>query len=420
VENKKYDVVIIGGGVIGLFSAYYLNKQGRSVLVIDKGPKEEASSHANCGLVSPSHALPLNSPELILKSLKWLFRKDSPFYIKPQWNLNFTTWMLGFGLNSRQNKIKRSMEGRNSLLLNSRQLYDDFFETEQVNSNWSKQGIMFAFLEEKSFDEYVEKDLILSELDPLLQATPLVGADLRQMEPALSDNVHGGWWYEIDASLKPDELVSELKELLVNRGVEFANDTEVQTFEIAKGQITRVDTSKGSYYGSNYVLASGAWSPLIARQLDLNIPIIPGKGYSITMDKPGISPRMPCIMEEKKVVATPWKSSYRLGGTMEFAGYDSTLNPTRFGALKKAAELYMTDPYTDNVIEEWYGWRPMTNNDLPIIDFSKKLSNLLLACGHNMLGLSMAPSTGKLVSELLCDKAPHVDISFYSFRGNLG
>lgn len=419
MNSKNYDTVVIGGGIIGLMSAYYLNKQGQSVLIIDKGPEELACSHANCGLVSPSHALPLNSPELILKSIKWMFQDDSPFYIKPQMTSHFWSWMLGFGMNARSEKVKRSMEGRSNLLLNSRYLYDELFSDEDINCNWSKQGIMFAFEQEDSFEGYRSKDKILTELDSSLKAVPLVNEELRKKEPAINENVHGGWWYEIDASLKPDELVLGVRNKIQKNGVDFAFDTEVIGFETSVVGVSKVLTTKGSFKGNNYVLATGAWSPEIGRQLDIKIPILPGKGYSITMKQPDISPKMPCIMEEKKVVATPWNGTYRLGGTMEFTGYNSEINTKRFAALKKAAEIYMKDPYTDEVIEHWFGWRPMTNNGMPIIDFSQKHPNLLMACGHNMLGLSMATSTGKLVSEMLCNQSPHIDPSYYTFRTNL-
>ncbi|MDE0471035.1 MAG: FAD-dependent oxidoreductase [Ekhidna sp.] len=416
---NKSDVIVIGGGIIGLSCAYYLTKEGKAVTIIDKGPAFDASSHANCGLVSPSHALPLNSPQLLLKATKWLFQSDSPFYIRPQINPQFVTWMVGFALNVAKQKVMHSMHGRNQLLMASRKLYDHWFEEEQLECNWSKAGIIFVFKHKKTFENYQLKDEQIGLLDPALKALPLTGDALFKKEPALNETVHGGWWYEIDASLKPDELVRSLKVRLGEMGVNFSNETSVIDFDLKGGEIDAVKTNRGDFRGDYVVLATGAWSPLLTKRLKIKLPIIPGKGYSLTMNKPGISPSMPCIMEEKKVVATPWNESYRLGGTMEFAGYNATMNRVRFRALKKAAEIYLKNPYTDHVTEEWFGWRPMTNNGLPVIDFSDQYKNLVFACGHSMLGLSMAPSTGKLVSEMIIDKETHINPSFYKLRGNL-
>lgn len=416
--KKNIDTIIIGGGIVGLSCAYYLQKEGVEVAIIEKGAPKDACSHANCGLVSPSHALPLNSPELMMKAMKWLFQSDSPFYIRPQLDANFISWMLGFGLNARADKVQKAMEGRNNLMLSSKALFKDIIKEENIDCNWSDEGIMFAFESEKAFDKHAAINRRLTDLDMQLMADPMVGDALYQKEPALSENVHGGWWYRFDASIKPDLMVAGLKKALKQKGVQFFEETEVVGFESANYQITGINTNRGDFKAKNIVLATGAWSPKVVDDLDLKIPIVPGKGYSITMKSPGFSPKMPCIMEEKKVVATPWNGSYRLGGTMEFAGYNTELNKVRFNALKKAANIYLRDPYTDDVLEHWYGWRPMTNNGLPIIDHAPKYRNMLMACGHNMLGLSMGPATGKLVSEILTAKETHIDPSYYALRGN--
>lgn len=414
MNQKESDVVIIGGGVIGLFCAYYLSKEGKTVTVLEKGQMKEACSFGNCGLVSPSHALPLNSPQLILKSIKWLFQKNSPFYIRPQLDMKFVSWMLNFTLNAFDKKqIERSMYGRNNLLMDSKNLYNALFASQSFDCNWAPSGIHFVFSKEETFESYRVKDTKLSTIG--LEAQPVTGQELKDMEPALTDHAYGSWFYKIDASLNPGKLMSELRKQLSADGVNIEESCEVKEFKEAKGRIAEVVTNKGSITGNDVVLATGAWSPWLEDQLHLKIPIVPGKGYSITMKRPNLSPICPLIFEERKVVATPWKDGYRLGGTMEFSGYNTTLNRGRLQSLKRAATEYLKEPFTDENVEEWCGWRPMTNDGMPIIDKSPKHKNLYMACGHNMLGLSMAPSTGKLIADLITGHAPQIDHKFYSF-----
>ena len=414
MNQKESDVVIIGGGIIGLFSAYYLSKEGKSVTVLEKGSLKEACSYGNCGLVSPSHALPLNSPALIMKSLIWLFQKDSPFYIKPQLDMKFINWMLTFALNAFNKKqVERSMHGRNNLLIDSRNLYNDLFASQSFDCNWAPSGIHFVFGKEENFEAYRVKDAKLATIG--LAAEPIVGQTLLNMEPALTDHAYGSWFYKIDASLNPGKLLTELRKQLIADGVVIEELCEVKEFKKSNNRITELITNRGNVRAKNVVLATGAWSPWLEDQLDLKIPIVPGKGYSITMKRPKISPVCPLIFEERKVVATPWKDSYRLGGTMEFSGYNTTLNRDRLQSLKRAATEYLKEPFTEENVEEWFGWRPMTNDGMPIIDKSPKHQNLYMACGHNMLGLSMAPSTGKLITEMIVGQTPHIDHTLYSF-----
>ncbi len=410
----KKDVFIIGGGIIGLMSAYYLTKAGVKVTIADKGPKEQASSHANCGLISPSHIMPLNNISLILKSFGMMFKRDAAFKIKPQADWAFLSWLIGFLRKSTSSAIEFSSLGRLQLLLSSAHLYRDLIKQENLDCHWSEKGLLFVCKTKKAFDEYVATDNYTRKFD--IQAEPLVGQELLDKEPALLEDLYGAWYYDIDNWLKPDLLLSALTERLTEMGVELVTE-EVTDFVVEGGTIKSVSTHDDKEYNADaYVLATGAWSPLLGKKLKLKVPIIPGKGYSITMDSPALSPKLPCIMMEKKVVATPWKDSYRLGSTMELAGYDDSLNEVRLQALKKGAEYYLKQPYTAEIKEKWWGWRPMTFDGLPIIDKSPKHHNLWLACGHSMLGMSMGTGTGKLIAEMITGQPTHVATEAYSFQ----
>ncbi|GJM29491.1 MAG: amino acid dehydrogenase [Cyclobacteriaceae bacterium] len=415
MKFRQVDVAVVGGGIIGLFCAYYLSKAGRSVIVIEKGSLKETCSYGNCGLISPSHALPLNSPELLMKAVKWLFQKNSPFYIKPQLDFSFLKWMLGFALVAmNREQIERSMAGRNNLLQTSRLLYDDLFAHTSIDSDWATSGIHFIFNQPKAFEAYREKNRLLTEIG--LAADPITGEELYKREPALTKQSYGSWFYPMDASLDPGKLLSGLKQQLVSMGVSLSEGSEVQYVSNHGNRVNEVITTSGKIRVKDVVLATGAWSGKLKNQIHLGIPIIPGKGYSITMKKPMLSPKCPCIFDEHKVVATPWKDRYRLGGTMEFSGYNNNLDEVRVANLKKVAAKYLKDPFSEEDTELWCGWRPMTTDGMPIIDRAPKLNNLFLACGHNMLGLSMAPATGKLIAELVTGQQTHIDIDPYSFN----
>ena len=413
--NKRYDIVIIGGGVIGLFSAYFLVKAGKQVLILDKGPAKQASSHGNCGLISPSHIMPLNDYDLIIKSIGWLFKKDAPFKIKPQFDQRFIHWSMKFIKHASAKSVAKHSQAIHDLVMSSRNLFSDVLEEEAWDCHWSANGIHFVCNTQKEFDHYKEVNQYTRRFG--VEAKAVMAPELLEQEPALKQNVYGSWFYDIDAWLKPDDLVKHLKTWLKANGCELIDGAEVTDMKTSDGALQAVITkAHGDFEGKEFLLATGAWSPLLKHAHQLKIPIVPGKGYSITMKSPSISPKIPINMMERKVVATPWNGSYRLGSTMEFAGYDETLNKTRLEALKRAATEYLKEPYTDEVEEEWYGWRPMTYDGVPIIDRSPKHKNLFLAVGHNMLGLSMSTGTGKLVTELITGQKPHIDPSLYHYR----
>jgi D-amino-acid dehydrogenase len=240
------------------------------------------------------------------------------------------------------------------------------------------------------------------------------GDAVTELEPALKNGLAGGWFYPGDAHLRPDKLLSSWRRRLEALGVTIRTGWEMKGFVRDRDRAQAVVTTQGEVPADAFVMATGAWTLLLARHLGCRIPIQPGKGYSVTMARPARCPALPLLFEEHKVVVTPMQSGYRLGSTMEFAGYDSSLNPRRLELLREGARHYLHEPCTDAVEEQWFGWRPMTYDSKPIIDRSPALANVWIAAGHNMLGLSMAPATGKLIAELLGAGPPHLDPSPYA------
>jgi D-amino-acid dehydrogenase len=262
-------------------------------------------------------------------------------------------------------------------------------------------------------EHYAATDKLLRETFGV-PATRYDGAGLVELEPALKSGLAGGWHYETDAHLRPDRLMAAWKQVLLARGVVIREQCELTSFG-GDGPTARVAvTSQGEEPADAFVVCTGAWTPLLGRRLGRSIPIQPGKGYSITMPRPAQCPRIPLILEEHRVAVTPLASGYRLGSTMEFAGYDTKLNPRRLDLLRRRAAHYLHEPHVEPIEESWYGWRPMTYDGLPIIGPSPAFSNVWIAAGHNMLGLSMAPATGKLVAELVSGETPHLNPAPYA------
>ncbi len=407
--------VVVGSGVVGACSAYYLAKAGWQVTVLDRGKFGAGCSHANCGYVCPSHVLPLATPGAVWSTLRTLFTRNSALKVRPSVVLRNPGWFLAFA--RRCNRMDMLATGRSiqALLNSSRGLFDELIQSEQLECEWETKGLLFVFMTPKHFEHFATTDALLQR-EFSMGAKRLASAELANLEPALKPGMAGAYLYESDAHLRADRLMSELKRVLLGQGVKIQENCQVTGFIKTNGAATAVCTSQGEIPADRFVLATGAWTPLLNRELGCKVPIQPGKGYSITMPRPALCPSYPMIFEEHHVAVTPFASGYRIGSTMEFAGYDDQMNRARLAILTNGAKLYLREPLAEPVQEEWWGWRPMTFDGLPIIDYAPAMKNVMIAAGHNMLGLSMAPATGKLVAELLGAEKSHLDPAPYSLK----
>lgn len=408
-------VIAVGGGVIGVACAYFLARSGRKVTLLDQGKVGDGCSHANCGLVCPSHVLPLAAPGAVRSALKALIQRNAAFSIRPRFDPALWSWLIHFARRCNHNDMIAAGHAIQTLLNSSRQLYDDLIKHETLDCDWEHRGLLFVFQTTAALDHYAETDRLLRESFGV-PARRLDGAALVDLEPALKPGLAGAWYYEADGHLRPDRLMSSWHRALEKYGVQVVENCTVHSIRQMTGKAQALITSEGELSADAFVIATGALTPLLAPQLQCSIPIQPGKGYSITMARPARCPSIPLIFEEHRVVATPFKSGYRLGSTMEFAGYDATLSRSRLELLREGARHYLHEPFGEPVEEEWFGWRPMTYDSKPIIDRCPTMNNVIIAAGHNMLGLSMAPATGKLVTEMLNQQETHIDPAPYSVR----
>jgi D-amino-acid dehydrogenase len=407
-------VVVVGGGIVGACTGYSLAKSGWRVTVVDRAEFGSGCSHGNCGYICPSHALPLASPGAVWSTLKTLFHRNSPLKLHIPSVLSRMGWFWNFARRCNERDMLASAKGISALLNSSRRLYDELLANEAIDCQWESKGLLFVFQSETAFDHYAEVDRLLAERFNL-PAKRFNGDELLTLEPSLKPHVaSGGWHYEGDAHLRPDVLMREMRRVLTKLGVEILERQPVTGFQIRDGQAIAVKTEQGEIPCDAAIVATGAWTPQLNQALGCRVPIVPGKGYSLTMPRPEICPTYPMIFEEHRVAVTPFRDGYRIGSTMEFAGYDETLNRDRLALLRQGAEFYLKTPTAEPVQEEWWGWRPMVYDGNPIIDFAPVAKNVLIAAGHGMLGLSMATGTGRLAAELLNGTTPHVDPKAYS------
>ncbi len=411
--NGHSRVVIVGGGVIGAACAYYLAREGRQVTIVDRGEFGRGCSHGNCGFISPSHVLPLTSPEAIGTALRSLFKPTAPFRIKPRIDPSLWWWLLQFARRCNSGQMLRAAGPIHEMLRSSRRLYDQLFASEPFHCDWETRGLLFVFQTQHGLEHHAETAKLLREQFGL-QIDRYDGESLNQLEPTLKPGLAGGFLYPDDAHLRPNKLMSSWREILLAKGVTLRERCVVNRLIHSQNQTVAVSTSDGDIEADAFVIATGAWTPQLNSELGCRVPIQPGKGYSITMSRPVHCPTYPLMFEEHRVAVTPFEAGYRLGSTMEFAGYDNTLDRRRLEYLRAGASHYLQEAPTQTVEEEWCGWRPMTYDSVPIIDRSPRWKNVWIAAGHNMLGVSMSPSTGQMIAEMIDGRPTTIKAEPYS------
>lgn len=413
MSDNRPHTLVVGGGIIGIACAHYLTQAGRRVTVIDQGEIGAACSHGNCGLVCPSHVLPLAEPGAWREAVKGLLSPGRAFRIRPRVDPALWKWLWRFWRRCNREDMLRSGRAIQPLLTSSLQLYQELVQQDVVQCEWQKRGLLFAYGNRKPFEAYARvNELLTKEFNE--PARRLSSDELLEFDPSLRPGLAGGWYFEHDAHLRPDRLIDSWKSRLEQHGVRFFTQRGLCGFD-ASGQLARsARVTDGSIDADHFVVATGAWTPQLSQVLGVRIPIEPGKGYSITIPRPARCPHFPMIFPEHRVALTPMESGLRLGSIMEFVGYDDRILNRRLRLLTDAASAYLREPIAPSQANSWYGWRPMTYDSTPVIDCCPGFSNVYLATGHNMLGLSMAPATGRLIAELITGETPHLDRSMYT------
>jgi D-amino-acid dehydrogenase len=408
------NVFIIGGGIVGLSTAYFLNKEGFEVTVIDKSDITSGASFVNAGYITPSHIIPLASPGMIAKGIKMMFNSASPFYMKPRLDTDFLKWSWYFHKSSTTAKVEKAIPLIKDINLISRELFTDIKNSGDLGDfQLERKGLLMLYKTEAS---YLHEKLVAERVAfEGLEVSELNKAELHQLEPNVKIDAEGAIHYECDGHTTPTEIMPKLVAYLKKQGVTIKTNEEVLDVKSSGNNIKEIVTDKGSYQPDEVVLAAGSWSGELAKKLQLKLPLQGGKGYRINMEREtGIS--MPAILMESNMAVTPMNGFTRFAGTMEFSGLNDIIRKERVMAIANGAKAFypdieMNDTEIKNVKT---GLRPVSPDGLPYIGKSTRIKNLTIATGHAMMGWSLGPATGKLVSELLSGTKTSMNIAAFS------
>lgn len=402
-------VVVIGGGIIGLCTAYYLNKEGCDVTVVDKSNFSSGASYVNAGYITPSHIISLAAPGIITKGIKWMFNSSSPFYIKPRFDIDFFKWGWAFKKSANAKKVEASIPVIKDINILGRELYAEIKSTGDFDFHYQHKGLLMAYKTDKMGEE--EWKVGQRAMQEGLKVENLVGDEVKKIEPNADLNIKGAIYFHSDAQMTPTDFMRDMLTYLKKNGVEVLNNEEVKEFEVSLGKIQKVITDKRELKADEFVIAAGSWSSKLAKQLGLKMLLQAGKGYRINVHRE-TKITIPTILCEAKAAVSPMDGFTRFAGTMELGGINHNIRKERVEAIAKAAENYynnfkITQAEKD---DSQCGLRPVSPDGLPYIGKSSKCENAIFATGHAMMGWSMGPATGKLVAEIISEKKSSLDL----------
>ena len=403
------EVVIIGGGIIGLCSAYYLQKEGCAVTIIDQSGMTKGASFVNAGYITPSHIIPLAAPGMITKGLKWMFDTASPFYVKPRLDKDFLKWAWAFKKSATASKVEKAIPIIKEINILGRTLYEEIKQSGDFNFHYERKGLLMLYKTDKAGEE--EWEVGQRAIKEGLNVNHITAEEVKKMEPDAAIDCKGAVYFDSDAHMTPKEFMAEMVSYLKEKGVTFYTHEKVQDLVISKDAIKEVMTTKRKLKADEVLVAAGSWSSLLTRKLGVKIPIQAGKGYRINTEREtGIT--IPALLVEAKVAVTPMNGFTRFAGTMELAGISDNINPKRVKAISKSVSNYYQGLSLTKEEEATadFGLRPCSPDGLPYIGRTHKYKNLIIASGHAMMGWSLGPPTGKLVSEIISDKKLSLDI----------
>ena len=408
--EARAEVVIVGGGVIGLCTAYALHQRGRHVLVVDRGAMGQGCSSGNAGFVSPSHVVPLASPGVIAQGLRWMLDRTSPFYIKPRLSADLAGWLWKFRGACTPANVERAVPLLRDLSLASAALYRDLEATAGLDFGLQATGLLMLHRTDKGRAANLELAAHAEAAGLDVEHVDATGVEALEPRLAGRDDL-AGVYYRQDAALDPGRLMQALRDRLTTAGVALLPDTAVYGFVHDGQRITALESAGGFIYADEVVLAAGAWTPGLAAQLGLKVPVQAAKGYSVTLTPAGGPFRLPLLLTEAKVAVTPMAGRLRLAGTLELAGLDPTVDTARVQAILDAAQAYLPDLDLAGIdpAEAWHGFRPCTPDGLPLIGRAPRFRNLTVATGHAMMGITLAPATAHLIADILHDEPSAID-----------
>jgi D-amino-acid dehydrogenase len=409
-------VIVIGGGIIGLSSAFYLHESGWDVTVLDKNDFTDNCSYGNCGYICPSHFIPLATPGIVKQGLKWMWNSKSPFYVQPRLDWNLVNWGLKFVRSATKNNVDTAAAPLRNIAHISKREYESWLNIPGFNFAYEQKGLLEIFQTESGAEHArhtVEKAHELGLTDTEL----LSKEQLQALEPQTRINGLGAIMFHCDAHCYPNKLMQNLITYLTGKGVKLISNQEVIQFEKSGNKVKSIITRDNVYDSDEIVLATGSWGRETAKLLRTRIPLMPGRGYSVTLEDSPYKVNYPAVLLEGRAAITPMDGNkIRFGGTMEITSHKTPPRMNRVQGILDAVKRFYPEfdvplPAKENI---WYGYRPCSADGLPYIGRIKKYKNVTVATGHSMLGLSLGAGTGKLIAEIINNQPTSMDIKPFS------
>lgn len=399
---------IIGGGVVGMCVAWYLRRTGHEVVIIDKGDMQAGCSWGNAGMIVPSHFVPLAAPGMISKGIRWMFDASSPFYVRPRFDTGLFRWGWEFYRSSTHKKVERSAPALRDLSLFSLDCYQQL--SVDLPFDLHSGGLLMLYRKPETGEEEIETVEMAHRLG--LQAKVLSLAEVKKLEPQITIDALGGIYFPGDKHLSPSSLMKALQQRLVDMGVRLVSNKTVTSFQVSQAKITRTETNDGAFAFDHVVLAAGVWSQELGRALGLKLPVEAGKGYSFMVKQSQERVSIPTLLLDDRVAVTPIGDQVRFGGTMEIGGINHSINMHRLRGIVDAIPKYYPNLKVGlpSETDVWHGLRPCSPDGLPFIGRSRSITNLFVATGHGMMGISLGPGTGRLIADLINECRLEVDL----------
>ena len=408
----KNTIHIIGGGIIGLCSAYYLQQEGFDVIVVDKGDLSNSTSTGNAGMIVPSHFVPLAAPGVISQGIKWMFDSKSPFFIRPRLNVDLARWLWKFYRSCNKAHVEKSMHFLLEYNTFSRNLYESFSEDSSFDFCFEKKGLLMLYKSVKQQKEELEHAEKASQLG--IQVEIMDQQGISALESNIKIDALGAVYYPEDAHLYPQLFLNQLASKIEEKGGKILRNCELDKIDVSAKEITSFTETNGQKHKVDKILfASGSWTAKLLKKVKTSILLQDGKGYSITMKSPHLKPEIPTILCESKVAVTPMGNDLRIGGTLELSNLSNKVNQSRLDGIIESMPKYYPEfdvKQTEN-LPVWHGYRPCTPTGIPYLGKIPNFNNSFLATGHGMMGMSLGPATGKLISEIISKKKSSIDVN---------
>lgn len=408
---------IVGGGVIGLCAAYYLRKKGHKVIIFEQGDPQNGCSWGNAGMIVPSHIIPLAAPGMIAQGIRWMFDSQSPFYVRPRLSKSLLKWGYLFYRHATHEHVAKAAPALKEISLYSKALYKEMVKELPFDIGYNERGLLMLYQTKETEAEETETVKLANKHG--IEAHILSPEEVQKLEPDVRVSVRGGVYFPGDAHLVPQELIAALIYWLKQHDVTILSNTPVTEIEVKQNKIQTIEANSKTYDLDEVILSAGSWSGIIGSKLRIHLPLQAGKGYSFTLEDVKKNTRIPSIFLEARVAVTPMGNALRFGGTMEISGIDHSINMKRVKGIADSVSRYYPDMNVTLPAKEtvWHGLRPCSPDGLPYIGRHPALKNLIIATGHSMMGVSLAPATGKLVSDIVDDEMPVFSIeSFFPDR----